>query len=87
MSFNDVSKMIPIGSAILLSWEDNGKEFTGLTLEQEKAFRMMVFNRVLESEKSQYAMSITLTKEFVAPKELSPLDVAASLDVSFVSNG
>nr|BFD66175.1 hypothetical protein HAGR004_11970 [Bdellovibrio sp. HAGR004] len=74
-------------SLSLFSWEDKGKEYTGLTPDQEKAFRMMVFNRILESEKSQYAMSTTLTKEFVAAKELSPIEVASNLDFSFVSNG
>lgn len=87
MSFDDVSKKIRAASSSLFSWEDKGKEYTRLTLEKGKAFRMMVFNRILESEKSQYAMSTTLTKEFVAAKELSPIEVASNLDFSFVSNG
>ncbi|MFM6927222.1 MAG: hypothetical protein ACKOX6_02090 [Bdellovibrio sp.] len=87
MSFDDVSKKILVASSTLRSWEGKGKEFTGLSLEQEKAFRIMVINRILESEKSQYDINLTLTKEFFAPKEQPALDIAANLDFSFVSNG
>lgn len=87
MSFDDVSKKILVASSTLRSWEGKGKEFTGLSLEQEKAFRIMAINRILESEKSQYDINLTLTKEFSAPKEQAALDIAANLDFSFVSGG
>jgi len=87
MSFDEVSKKILVASSTLRSWESKGKDFTGLSLEQEKAFRIMTINRILESEKSQYDMDLTLTKEFFAPEEQPALDIAANLDFSFISNG
>ncbi|MNL27999.1 hypothetical protein D3C87_1496280 [compost metagenome] len=87
MSFDDVSKKILIPSSTLRSWEGKGHDFTGLNLEQEKAFRIMTINKILESEKSQYDISLTLTTEFYSPKEQSALDIAANLDFSFVVNG
>ncbi len=87
MSFDDVSKKILVASSTLRSWEGKGKDFTGLSLEQEKAFRIMAINKILDSEKSQYDMSLTLRKEFFTPKEQPALDLAANFDFSFVSNG
>lgn len=82
MSFDDVSKKILVASSTLRLWEGKGKDFTGLSLEQEKAFRIMAINKILDSEKSQYDMSLTLRKEFFASKEQSALDIAANLDFS-----
>lgn len=87
MSFDDVSKKIHIASSTLRSWENKGAEFTGLGLDQEKAFRIMIISKILESERSHFDINLTLTTEFSAPKKQAALDIAASLDFSFVSNG
>ncbi|MGZ3748385.1 MAG: hypothetical protein ACXWRE_13470 [Pseudobdellovibrionaceae bacterium] len=82
-----VQKTIPVASSTFRSSEGKGKEFTGLSLEQEKSFRIRAINRILESEKSQYDINLTLTREFFAPKEQPALDIAAVLDFSFILNG
>ncbi len=87
MSFDDVSNKIHVPASTLRSWENKGTEFTGLTIDQEKAFRILVINTILESEKSQYGLNLTLTKEFTSPKKQTALDLEANLDYSFVSNG
>jgi len=87
MSFDDVSKKIHIAASTLRSWENKRAEFTGLGLDQEKAFRIMVINKILESERSYFDINLTLTTEFSAPKKQAALDIAANLDFSFVSNG
>ena len=86
MSFDEVSKIILIASSTLRSWENKGKEFTGLSLEQEKAFRIMAINKILEGEKSRYDIGLTLAKEFTTEGQ-SSLDISANLDFAFVSNG
>ena len=87
MSFDDVSDKIQIPASTLRSWENKGSEFTGLDIDHEKAFRIMTINKILEREKSNYDMELTLTKEFLSPKKMTALDIAASLDHSFASNG
>jgi len=69
-----------IPSSTLRSWENKGFEFTGLILEQEKVFRIMAANKILDNEKSQYDIELTLTKEFSAPKKQVALDISANLD-------
>lgn len=86
MSFDEVSEKIQVPASTLRSWEKRGTEVTGLSLEQEKAFRIMAINRILESEKSQYDMELALTKEFSSPKKQTALDIAATLDYSYVSS-
>ena len=83
MSFDDVSKKILVAASTLRSWETKGNDFTGLSLEQEKAFRIMAINRILESEKNQYGLQLTLRKEFLSSKEQLDLDTSADLDFSF----
>jgi DNA-binding transcriptional regulator YiaG len=87
MSFDDVSKKIHTAASTLRSWENKGDEFTGLGLDQEKAFRIMMINKILENERSYFDINLTLTTEFSSPKKLEALDIAANLDFSFVSNG
>jgi len=85
MSFDDVSNKIHVPASTLRSWENKGTEFTGLTIEQEKAFRILAIYTIIESEKSQYGLNLMLTKEFNTPNKQSALDLEANLDYSFVS--
>jgi len=87
MSFDDVSHKIQVPASTLRSWENKGTDFTGLTIEQEKAFRILAINTILENEKSQYGLNLTLTKEFTSSKKQTALDLEANLDYSFISNG
>lgn len=83
MSFDDVSKKNIAAASTLRSWENKGHEFTGLSLEQEKAFRIMAINRIFENEKNHYDISLALAKEFSAPKKQSPLDITENMEFSF----
>jgi DNA-binding transcriptional regulator YiaG len=87
MSFDEVSEKIQIPPSTLRSWENKGAEYTGLDIDHEKAFRIMIINKILEREKSNYDMELTLTKEFSSPKKMTALDIAANLDYAFASNG
>jgi len=86
MSFDDVSSKIHIPSSTLRSWENKGGEFTGLNLDQEKAFRILAINEILDQEKSKFNIEVTLVKEFKAPAKVAAIDIASALD-SFVANG
>lgn len=86
MSFDDVFAKIHIPASTLRSWENKGSEFTGLNLDQEKAFRIMVINQILEQEKSKFNIEVTLVKEFKAPAKAVALDISSTSD-SFVVNG
>lgn len=66
MSYDDVSNKIQVAASTLRSWEGRGNEFTGLTVEHERAFRIMSINTILEREKSKYDIELSLTKEFSA---------------------
>ena len=80
MSFDEVSNQIHIPASTLRSWENKGTEFTGLSLEQEKAFRIMTLNQILEREKSKFNIEVTLVKEFLAPENIEALDISSTLD-------
>ena len=75
MSFDEVSEKLHIPASTLRSWELKGKAFTALSLDQEKAFRIMAINQILEQEKSKFNIEVTLVKEFQSPKNLEPLDI------------
>ncbi|HEY8269646.1 MAG TPA: hypothetical protein VIG33_02060 [Pseudobdellovibrionaceae bacterium] len=86
MSFDEVSEKIHIPASTLRSWENKGGDFTGLSLEQEKAFRILAINQILEKEKSKFNIEVTLVKEFQAPSKVAALDISSTSD-SFVVNG
>ena len=88
LSFDAVSEKIGVPASTLRLWETKGAEVTGLSLEQEKAFRIYVVNTILENERNQFDKELILTKTFSEPKKDSEiLDVAANVDYSFVSHG
>lgn len=86
MSFDDVSEKIHIPDSTLRSWENKGADFTGLSLEQEKALRILAINQILDQEKSKFNIEVTLVKEFESPKKAVPLDISSTTG-SFVVNG
>lgn len=86
MSFDDVSEKIHIAASTLRSWENKAVDFTGLSLEQEKAFRILAVNQILEQERSKFNIEVTLIKEFQTPAKDAVLDISSTLD-SFVANG
>lgn len=86
MSFDEVSDKIHIPASTLRSWENKGADFTGLSVEQEKAFRILAINQILEQEKSKFNIEVTLVKEFQTPAQASALDISSNAD-SFVVHG
>lgn len=86
MSFDDVSEKIHIPASTLRSWENKGADFTGLSLKQEKAFRILAIHQILELEKSKFNIEVTLVKEFQTPEKAAALDISSNAG-SFVVNG
>ena len=84
MSFDDVSEKIHIPASTLRSWEKRGRDFTGLEIDQEKAFRIMTINKILEREKSYYDIELILINEFTE-KTQTALDIA-SFDYSLATH-
>ncbi len=52
LSIDDVSHKIQVPASTLRTWENNGNDFTGLTIEQEKAFRILAIYRIIEVKKT-----------------------------------
>ncbi len=65
MSFDQLNEKIFIPSSTLRSWEGKGSEFTGLSLDQEKAFRILAINQIFDDEKSKLNIEVALIKEFL----------------------
>jgi len=86
MSFDQVSEKLHIPASTLRSWENKGNDFTGLSLEQEKAFRILSINQILELEKSRFNIEVTLIKEFQTPSKVVALDIGSTSE-SFIVNG
>ena len=85
MSFDEVSEKIHIPASTLRSWENKGTDFTGFGLEQEKAFRILAINQILEQEKSRFNIEVTLVKEFQSPAKVAALDISSTSDSFVVS--
>lgn len=85
MSFDEVSAKIHIAASTLRSWENKGSDFTGLSVEHEKAFRILAINQILEREKSKFNIEVTLVKEFQSPSKVAAIDIS-SIDNSFMVN-
>lgn len=83
MSFDEVAAKLHIPSSTLRSWEKKGTHATGLSLEQEKAFRILVTNQLLDQEKSTFNIELTLVEKFQEPAVASVLDISSNLN-SFV---
>ncbi|WP_374079873.1 helix-turn-helix domain-containing protein [Bdellovibrio bacteriovorus] len=86
MSFDEVFSKIHVPASTLRSWENKGTDFTGFTTEQEKAFRIMAVNQILEQEKSKFNIEVTLIKSFQSSMKLEALDISSASD-SLVANG
>lgn len=85
MSYDEVAAEIHVAASTLRSWENKGADFTGFDVAHEKAFRIMVINKILENEKSKFNIEVTLVTEFQSPAKMKALDITSSAD-SFVSN-
>ena len=85
LSFDEVSEKIHIPASTLRSWENKGTDFTGFNLDQEKAFRILAVNQILEKEKSKFNIEVTLVKEFQTSETTTPLDLSSDSS-SFIEN-
>ena len=83
-SFDVLSGEIGIPSSTLRSWENRGDEITGLTIDQEKVFRIFVINKILDSERKKFDKDLVLAS--LSESQAGPLDLNANLDYSFVVN-
>ncbi|KYG64709.1 hypothetical protein AZI86_10890 [Bdellovibrio bacteriovorus] len=86
LSFDDVAQRIRVPASTLRSWENRGKEFTGFSVEGERAFRVTLTNIIFDREKSRYDIELSLTKDFLSPSKNDAIDVYANLDSVQVSN-
>lgn len=78
MSFDEVSEKIHIPASTLRSWENKGSDYTGFSVEQEKAFRILAINQILDQEKNKFSIEVTLVKEFHSPTRAEALDISSS---------
>lgn len=85
MSYDELSEQIHVPASTLRSWENKGSEFTGLSVNHEKAFRIMAINKILEEEKNKFHIEVALLEEFQTPFPPKALDIASDAD-SFISN-
>jgi DNA-binding transcriptional regulator YiaG len=80
MSLDELSAKIHIPASTLRSWENKGAAFTGLSIDQEKAFRILTINQILDKEKSTFSIEVTLAKEFMSPLKVAALDILSSAE-------
>ncbi len=76
MSFDQLSEKIFIPSSTLRSWEGKGSDFTGLSLDQEKAFRILAINQIFDDEKNKFNVEVALLKEFLSPAVPITVDIS-----------
>ena len=76
MSFDQLNEKIFIPASTLRSWENKGSDFTGFSIEQEKAFRILAVNQIFDDEKSKFNVEVALVKEFLSPAVPITLDIS-----------
>ena len=77
MSYDQLGEKIYIPASTLRSWENKGSEFTGFSIEQEKAFRILAINQIFDDEKNKFSVEVTLIKEFLSPEVPTALDISS----------
>jgi DNA-binding transcriptional regulator YiaG len=89
LSYQSVEQQTRVPASTLRSWEDKGSQFTGLSLEQEKLFRIVALNMILEEQRRQFDKELILITEFVEPSTdiAQAVDSQAGADSSFVFVG
>lgn len=78
LSLDNISEKIHIPSSTLRSWENKGSEFTGFSLEQEKAFRIFAVNYIFDQEKTKLNIEVSLIKEFDSIGKDDALDLSVA---------
>lgn len=87
ISFDALGDKIAVPASTLRSWESKANETTGFSVEQEKAFRIFVINRILDSERNKFDRDLVLAAFSESKSKPKPLDLTAHLDYSYVANG
>ena len=82
LSHNSIADKIQVPASTLRSWEDKGSAVSGLSLEQEKAFRIFVIHSILDQEKNAMDIQLALTKDFERPERRSAIDLSSGMKFS-----
>lgn len=80
-SHDSVSNIIKVPASTLRSWENRGLLVTGMLEEQEKAFRIYINNRIIESERMIFDRDLCLSK--LNQVSSKPLEIDQHLGADF----
>ena len=78
--------IIDVPASTLRMWEEKGSEVTGLTVPQERQFRVYGIESLLDLEKRHLEKQIIMTESFDSPLVDAPLDLALRRDYSFLGD-
>jgi DNA-binding transcriptional regulator YiaG len=86
LSYQRLSDIIDVPASTLRMWEEKGSEVTGLTVPQERQFRVHGIESLLDLEKRHMEKQIIMTESFDSPLLDAPLDLALRRDYSFLGD-
>lgn len=84
LSYQKLSELIEVPASTLKSWEDKIHEPAGLTVPQERHFRIHAIEAILDSEKRFLEKDVLRAEKFETPDSLKPLDISDSQDFSYL---
>ncbi|HAZ11495.1 MAG: hypothetical protein A2X86_10955 [Bdellovibrionales bacterium GWA2_49_15] len=83
ISYQTLSEIIDVPASTLRLWEEKGNEGTGLTVPQERQFRVYVLESLLNSEKKYLEKEIIMAESFDLPS-LETIDLGLAQDYSYL---
>jgi DNA-binding transcriptional regulator YiaG len=83
-SYQKLSAAIDVPPSTIRSWEEKEKEATGMSSSQERQFRVIAIEAILDLEKKHIEKQIIMSDSFETPSK-DVLDIGVSRDYSFMN--
>lgn len=83
LSFQKLAEILDVPASTLRLWEDKGQEITGLSVAQERHFRIFAIESILGSEKRFFEKDIVMAEAFEVNSE-QPLNLLSIKDYHYL---
>ncbi|MEI8348350.1 MAG: hypothetical protein WCG27_12855 [Pseudomonadota bacterium] len=75
LSYQELSKVVDVPPSTLRLWEEKGGDLSGLSIAQERQFRIHVLNFLVNLERNCIEKRIVMSNEFDLPDGGHPIDL------------
>ena len=84
VSLSSLGEIISAPASTIRSWEEKNEESTGMSVPQERQFRIYAIEHLLDQEKKHLEKGIIMAEDFDEPVTGATLDLKGTVDLSYL---